>query len=504
MHGIEESRGGLLKINAQLNELLGDPEMRVAVVGAIEELVDYARADVSDNVLDAESEALMRSRRILRKLFELKLQRELDRHDAAISRCPIRCAKCEGVMPSQGRRERRWSSCLGELRLRRRYSYCAVCKHGRAPSQDVLGLGASEFTPHLEEVCTLMSTTVPFDMARDLVHQVCGAELSTKGVQEISDRRGTEVLKRLHTEADIHQPFDDSGLPREPAERPSGTCDEGAAPRRAYVEIDGVIPMTRVEIDASKLSDIDRARQARAKTNKVRGGKGKRFTIVGREVKNAVLYSGEACAQTSIGRGCLIDKRYVSHLGGWEEFARRVWAEVRRLRFDEASELVIISDGAEWIRSVAKWLPVKCILILDLFHVKHRIWEAAHALFGQNAKASAWAKRQCARVEDGRAAGVIETLEQTTTERAEPREIVRLLVHYLRSNKDRMNYPVYRAAGLRVGSGAVESANFHVTGARLKLQGMRWSADGATQMAALRADLFNGRHFERSRQLLAA
>jgi hypothetical protein len=55
-----------------------------------------------------------------------------------------------------------------------------------------------------------------------------------------------------------------------------------------------------------------------------------------------------------------------------------------------------------------------------------------------------------------------------------------------------MDYPRYRAMGLRVGSGAVESANSHVTGARLKLPGMRWSEEGAAQMARLRADLFNG------------
>ena len=51
-------------------------------------------------------------------------------------------------------------------------------------------------------------------------------------------------------------------------------------------------------------------------------------------------------------------------------------------------------------------------------------------------------------------------------------------------------------------SGTVESANFHVTGARLELQGMRWSADGAAQMAALRADLFTARGLARSAVLV--
>lgn len=75
---------------------------------------------------------------------------------------------------------------------------------------------------------------------------------------------------------------------------------------------------------------------------------------------------------------------------------------------------------------------------------------------------------------------------------------------YFDNDRDRMDYPTYRARGLRGGSGEVESANFHVTGNRLILQGMRWSADGAAEMAALRADLFNGRWEARTRQFLAA
>ena len=79
-----------------------------------------------------------------------------------------------------------------------------------------------------------------------------------------------------------------------------------------------------------------------------------------------------------------------------------------------------------------------------------------------------------------------------------------MLADYLHGNLARMDYPAYKQQGLRVGSGAVESANYHVTGARLKLQGMRWSEQGAREMAYLRADLFNGEWEHRTRQLRAA
>ena len=75
---------------------------------------------------------------------------------------------------------------------------------------------------------------------------------------------------------------------------------------------------------------------------------------------------------------------------------------------------------------------------------------------------------------------------------------------YFTNNRDWMDSPSYRAQGLRITSGTVESANYHVTGARLKQQGMRWSEKGAAEMDRLRADLFNGVWEKRTREVLAA
>ncbi|MFU8805409.1 MAG: hypothetical protein ACNA8W_16470, partial [Bradymonadaceae bacterium] len=83
-------------------------------------------------------------------------------------------------------------------------------------------------------------------------------------------------------------------------------------------------------------------------------------------------------------------------------------------------------------------------------------------------------------------------------------EKVDALITYFTNNKDRMDYPAYRERGLRVTTASVESANFHVTGQRMKQQGMRWSEHGACEMAVLRADLFNGVWRQRTRQQLGA
>ncbi len=145
------------------------------------------------------------------------------------------------------------------------------------------------------------------------------------------------------------------------------------------------------------------------------------------------------------------------------------------------------------------------MLILDLFHVKKRIWEVAHSLYGQDSDlAKQWAKVQCEQVEAGKADKVMEVLKALLPRGKETKELVEALHTYLGNNLDRMDYPTYRAQGLRVGSGAIESANYHVTGSRVKLQGMRWSPPGSAGMAVLRADMFNDRWERRTKDILAA
>ena len=59
-----------------------------------------------------------------------------------------------------------------------------------------------------------------------------------------------------------------------------------------------------------------------------------------------------------------------------------------------------------------------------------------------------------------------------------------------------MCYAEYRARGLQIGSGSVESGCKQVIAARLKQAGMRWSLPGARAVAAVRTRLKSGRWAE--------
>jgi hypothetical protein len=492
-------QGESLSVETVVTALAGrmgsEPAMARAWLLANEIMTAYASAPLGEDEdsIGEEFSAIAASRRAFRPLFEVRLQARVDAVDVA-TRGRATCPICEQRASSQGRPSRSWESTLGPVTLSRRWSLCSTDpKHtqGRSLAQEKLLLPDGPYTAPLEEAITLMATTVPHGMATQLVSRMLGVEVSEHAVQDAVERRGRGVTELQDHDAAELRPFENNGLERT-VKRPDDAVPK--APEVAYIEIDGVLPMTR-EVDHERSEPVDGAR----------GGKGLRYTLVGKEVKNAVLYTGEACAQESEGRGCILEKSYVSYLGSWSGFALLLWASMVRLRFDQAKLLVILSDGAEWIRSLAAWLPIPVFLILDLYHAMHRVWEVGRAVYGDKTpECEKWSREQCRRIEAGEVGLVLEGLRFLLSTSGRGREKVEDLITYFENNRDRMDYPNYRARGLRVTSGTVESANYHVTGARLKLQGMRWSEEGAAQMARLRADLFNGMWERRTRELLAA
>lgn len=282
-----------------------------AFIEGLGELMGYAEKAASGTAIDAEIEAVAASRRIVRPLLQAKLQAQVDALDKE-GQGKALCLDCGGVAQSEGRRARRWGSLVGSIELKRRYATCDKCKSGIAPAQKPLGLSESDFTPRLEEVTTMLATTVPYGMATSLVEKLCGIEVSIKGAEEMTWRRGEAVLSQNAAEAEKCAAFDETGLPVPKQERPKDTVAKDKIPKVAYVEIDGVIPITREALTHAELTPNERRRIKRAKAAKARGGKARRYRIVGREVKNAVLYDGEDCAQESPGRGCILQKTYVS------------------------------------------------------------------------------------------------------------------------------------------------------------------------------------------------
>lgn len=56
-----------------------------------------------------------------------------------------------------------------------------------------------------------------------------------------------------------------------------------------------------------------------------RGGKGRRYALEGKEIKNAVLHTAQDCVQESDRRGAILHKQYVTRQGTCHDFKRPLW-----------------------------------------------------------------------------------------------------------------------------------------------------------------------------------
>ncbi len=152
--------------------------------------------------------------------------------------------------------------------------------------------------------------------------------------------------------------------------------------------------------------------------------------------------------------------------------------------YGHVERVVVIADGAAWIRNMCKELFPDAVQILDLFHLKENVYTYAKHKFNMDAaKYVPWAEVTNAKLEKG---NVDEILESLPTEENLPSGVVNLRT-YLENNRDKVNYPNYKKQGFFVGSGAIESANKTIVQRRLKQAGMRWSVDGAQYILTLRA-----------------
>ena len=94
---------------------------------------------------------------------------------------------------------------------------------------------------------------------------------------------------------------------------------------------------------------------------------------------------------------------------------------------------------------------------------------------------------------EGGPAALRRLLDRTVAPTPAAAEALRRERGYFAANAPRTDYPAYRARGLPVGSGAVESAAKQLVQARLKRAGMRWSEAGAQALLAVTAQLANQR-----------
>lgn len=126
------------------------------------------------------------------------------------------------------------------------------------------------------------------------------------------------------------------------------------------------------------------------------------------------------------------------------EFAQRVEREARRRGFERAQRRVVLGDGALWIWNLADELFPDATQIVDLYHAKGHLWDAAKAIYGSDSDLGQhWGKQRRDELE----AGKFDDLLAALRAHAQTNDGARKCVEYIVRNQDRMRYPRFRATG---------------------------------------------------------
>jgi hypothetical protein len=176
-----------------------------------------------------------------------------------------------------------------------------------------------------------------------------------------------------------------------------------------------------------------------------------------------------------------------------EPFGWHVYLEAERRGVRQADEVIVIGDGAHWIWKLAEMHFPDATQIVDWYHASQYLWNAGTAIYGEGTAARAdWVEQQLDALWNGRIDDVLAALEP----HAQDDGAVDASISYYTTQRGRMDYPSYRARGLQIGSGTIESTCKHLVSARLKQAGMIWSEEGAEAVVSVRAWLKSGRWAE--------
>ena len=187
-----------------------------------------------------------------------------------------------------------------------------------------------------------------------------------------------------------------------------------------------------------------------------------------------------------------IGKRgYICSTRGVEVFRERLLWLMLENGLQDASAVVMISDGAPWLRKMRELLFPYATQILDLFHLKENVMAFGQHIFNnKKAEYYPWWKEVCEQLENGQWNEVLNRSEIAVyrDDKATPPGVVNIY-NYIWNNRDFIDYPTYKEKGYFVGSGAIESGNKTVMQERLKLSGMKWIVDNAEALLALRSKI---------------
>lgn len=368
---------------------------------------------------------------------------------------PVRSIPCSCGHHAAFQRQRpaTVTTILGAMTVTRPYYLCAACGQGQHPLDAELELCAGSRSAGLDELLALLGATQDsFADASTVLERLTLVHVSPNTVRAATEALGAGLLVEQRQHAQAAQ----VGKARPAA--------DAVPPQRLYITMDGVLAHLH-ERGWSELK-VGCCYQTHARPERKRP---ERLEIRAHRLS------------------------YVTAVAEADVFGYHLWQEAARRGVLDAREVVVLGDGAHWIWNLADTHFPGATQIVDWYHASEYLWGAASAIWGEHhPQREAWAHQQLDALWVGKVDAVRAVLEQ---HQAAGEGVTAALSYYTTHGK-RMDYASYRARGLQIGSGSVESACKQLVSARLKGAGMIWEASGAEEVATVRAWLKSERWTE--------
>jgi hypothetical protein len=373
---------------------------------------------------------------------------------------PVLC-KCGGRMESRGLRSKELSTILGEVSWRRSMFQCARCGATRYPGDEELDVMDTGYSPGLRRMMARMGGKSAFKEASEDLRICAEVNVTAKAVERVAESVGQDMEQWSRRERDK------AVLSYEQQEQPNKKTGE-----TLYVEFDGTgVPMTRRELAGRRGKQPDGS----AKT---------------REVKLGCVFTQSALDERGRPVRDPDSTTFVGKIEPAEQFGERIFSEAVQRGLDQARRVVVLGDGATWIKNIAETHFPGATQIIDLYHAREHVAALAKALYPDNAKKTVQHRaRWWNELDQGQIETILRAARRRLKTRPEPSDSAQREINYLDNHKERMRYAHFREQGLFIGSGIIEAACRSVIGQRLKQSGMEWSLRGANAIISLRCIL---------------
>ncbi|GHV82733.1 hypothetical protein AGMMS50212_00730 [Spirochaetia bacterium] len=219
------------------------------------------------------------------------------------------------------------------------------------------------------------------------------------------------------------------------------------------------------------------------------------------EIKLAVFFSGNDLIACSNGKRHIIKKKdYAVSTGDVNEFSKYLLECAVRNGYGKYEKVVIVSDGATWIRNLCYDIFPDAIQILDFYHLAEHGGDTGKELFNDEPKKYVpWAETIIAFLRESETGKAIEILSESK----EIPSCNQKLITYINNIIEKIDYKRYIRNGYFIGSGPIESANKVVVQRRCKQSGMRWNLSNAGFMLSLRSKVESGLWTSTANRLLS-